>query len=171
MGISNLICFAYRLLVTISSSALFERDIAQFSNSATIPRSLEPRQIPFRTEAKAPWMEFYRIREAFGVKAPSPFEIPEYDPAVLFRPINQTILKKLVQLTPDQLNNVTGIPTVSYEVDPQAWVYSSINQLINNGSQPRWSRDGWSFTPVSLIDNFFVNSASVRLTLSKLAHN
>lgn len=30
------------------------------------------------------------------------------------------------------------------------WLYSATLQLTMNGSQPPWSRDGWSFTPIDL---------------------
>jgi hypothetical protein len=30
------------------------------------------------------------------------------------------------------------------------WMYTATNQLALNGSEPAWSKDGWSFVPLDL---------------------
>ena len=140
--------------VTISSSALFQRDIANVSSTVTLPRALELRQLPFRTEApidispstssqvlgnaayllRALDMGFdpklnYTLREAFV-----PFE------------------RKLVNFSSEQLNPIFNAPGNAYITDPAVWIYSALNRIINNGSVPSWSQEGWSFVPISLED-------------------
>ena len=45
----------------------------------------------------------------------------------------------------------TGVLTQVYGDLFTSFLYSSLNQMVYNGSQPPWSKDGWSFAPINLL--------------------
>lgn len=61
------------------------------------------------------------------------------------------IFKTLQSLYPYDLNDYTAyILTDLYKNISSYWMYTATIQLALNGSEPAWSKEGWSFVPVDL---------------------
>lgn len=60
-----------------------------------------------------------------------------------------------------ELERQTMVDVDLYWIEPRGWIHSAVNQLTRNGSEPPWSRDGWSFTPVNLADAAHTGNGTV----------
>jgi hypothetical protein len=128
--------FLIKHIVTISSSALFERELGTVSSSATLIRSLELRELPIRRESRN---LFYQ------------------DSSYL-----QKVDKELDELSSQELEYAFTTTEKTYWASPATWLYSATNQIIGNGSEPNWSLDGWNFMPVDLIESEDFDNQTVR---------
>ncbi|KAF2728918.1 hypothetical protein EJ04DRAFT_556442 [Polyplosphaeria fusca] len=126
-------------LLTISTSALFERDTYTVSRTDRVQRSLELRQVPLRTEADSGFPIPQLSVPIFG-EPPTPEQVPD--------------------LTSQQLDNITQVNPDLYWTSPQSWLYSALNELTSNGSKPSWSSGGWTFMPVDLSGSINRRNAS-----------
>lgn len=43
-----------------------------------------------------------------------------------------------------------GFTEISESLSSANWIYTAMMQLTENGSEPSWSKDGWSFVPLNL---------------------
>ncbi|KAJ5684327.1 uncharacterized protein N7477_000672 [Penicillium maclennaniae] len=73
------------------------------------------------------------------------------------------VFSTLQSLYPQNSNDYTATILANlYEDISSYWMYTATIQLAMNGSEPAWSKDGWSFVPLDL------DSISANTSLSKL---
>jgi len=138
------------VLVTITSSALFERRNVSVSREIHLNRHLELRQLPIRTEEEI-WRVSPSVKDGILPMVPNSLSLHPL-------PKNASIL------TTEQLENSIIIPPKHYWTKPEDWIYSAMLQLTRNGSDPSWSKEGWSFVPIDIGKPLTMENITVRTT-------
>lgn len=107
-------------------SAMFERESGTHFRDLDIARTLELRYTPYVTEVFAPYA---------SAKNRTYFE--NIQGLLTTTKSDQWIDDLLESLIPESTAN---------------WMYSAVNQHSMNGSEPLWTRDGWNFIPLDVVE-------------------
>jgi len=130
------------ILVTISTSALFYRDVREFTRDYELHTSIQLRQTPINVEV---------TKNAFGINVAGFYNL--YDQYMdLFTMENETQSSYSILSSPPRVTEyISMINQAAYWnwTHSPKWPYSAFNQLIGASQQPRWSLDGWNFMPVN----------------------
>ncbi|KAJ5137520.1 hypothetical protein N7526_003753 [Penicillium atrosanguineum] len=80
------------------------------------------------------------------------------------------VFSTLQSLYPQNSNDYTATILANlYEDMSSYWMYTATIQLAMNGSEPAWSKDGWSFVPLNL-DSISANKSLSKLGASQADH-
>jgi len=140
-------------IVTISTSALFFRDVIKVTRSYTLDQTLQPRQLPISTEVKAGQTFFFEPSGLDRFYKPGRRNTNDWMKPGSGLPDPH----QLLALSPQEIEFVSNFNSTTHWPKSSTWLYRVFNHLIRNAQQPRWSLDGWNFVPVdaTVVDKEF----------------